>query len=123
MERRQKADGGNGQKGEDRFDQQQDSIDQQALRLLQSSTSAVTRFLNDYSATESNAVTARYKDLALYLLVKYLDGNVKREVEDQPGKFLRTPYGVADSPEHPAYSEDFYRAIVQQRGDTIRVKE
>ncbi len=108
---------------EDRFDQQQDSIDQEAVRLLCTSTSAVTRFLNHYSATESNAVTARYKDLALYLLVKYMDGNVKRELPGQPGVFQRTPYGVAVSPEHPAYSEDFYRAIVQQRGDTLRVKE
>ncbi len=105
---------------EDRFDQQQDSIDRQAVELLKTSTSAVTNFLNNYSATESNAVTAQYKDLAVYLLVKYMDGNVKKESE--PGNFLRTPYGVAVSPEHPAYSNDFYRAIVNQRGDALRVK-
>jgi len=105
---------------EDRFDQQQDSIDRQAVELLKTSTSAVTKFLNEYSATESNAVTAQYKDLAVYLLVKYMDGNVKKESE--PGNFLRTPYGVAVSPEHPAYSNDFYRAIVNQRGKSIQVK-
>lgn len=105
---------------EDRFDQQQDSIDRQAVELLKTSTSAVTKFLNEYSANESNAVTAQYKDLAVYLLVKYMDGNVKKESE--PGNFLRTPYGVAVSPEHPAYSNDFYRAIVNQRGKSIQVK-
>lgn len=107
---------------EDRFDQQQDSIDSKALELLKNSSSAVTRFLNTYSATEANAATARYKDLAVYLLVKYMDGNVKQEEAGKPGVFKRTPYGVADSPLHPAYSEDFYRAIVNQRGDEIRVK-
>ena len=107
---------------EDRFDQQQDSIDRLAIALLQNSTSATTAFLNQYSAAESNAATAQYKDLALYLLVKYLDGNVKREVDGQPGTFLRTPYGVAVSPEHPAYSSDFYRAIVNQRGTSLQVK-
>ena len=107
---------------EDRFDQQQDSIDRQAVELLQTSTSAVSRFLNTYTAAESNAVTAQYKDLALYLLVKYLDGNVKQEDKSNPGTFLRTRYGVPESPAHPAYSQDFYRAIVNQRGDALRCK-
>lgn len=107
---------------EDRFDQQQDSIDQQAIKLLERSTSLTTDFLNQYSACESNAATAQYKELALYLLVKYLDGNVKKEDKDQPGNFIRTEYGVPASPEHPAYSEDFYRAIVNQRGEEIRAK-
>ena len=107
---------------EDRFDQQQDSIDAQAALLMQTSLANVSRFLTAYSAHESNAATAQYKDLALYLLVKYMDGNVKRELPGQPGVFERTPYGVAASPEHPAYSEDFYRAIVRQRGDALRMK-
>lgn len=107
---------------EDRFDQQQDSIDQHALSLMETNSADVTRFLTEYSAAESNAATARYKELGIYLLVKYMDGNVKREAEGRPGDFLRTHYGVTASPEHPAYSDDFYRAIVQQRGDTIRVK-
>ena len=107
---------------EDRFDQQQDSIDAQAALLMQTNSADVSRFLTAYSAHESNSATAQYKDLALYLLVKYMDGNVKRELPDQPGVFERTPYGVAASPAHPAYSEDFYRAIVRQRGDAIRMK-
>ena len=107
---------------EDRFDQQQDSIDTQAVQLLQRSSAAATAFLSAYSAEESNAVTAQYKDLAVYLLVKYMDGNVKREAEGEPGHFLRTPYGVAVSPAHPKYSDDFYRAIVRERGDEIKNK-
>lgn len=107
---------------EDRFDQQQDSIDQCALELLKSSSSLTTDFLNKYSANESNRVTSEYKNLALYLLVKYLDGNVKQEDKEHPGNFIRTEYGVPASPEHPSYSEDFYRAIVNQRGDEIRAK-
>ena len=108
---------------EDRFDAQQDSIDRCAMDLLKSSSAEVPKFLNSYSADEANAATARYRDLALYLLVKYLDGNVKREEEGAPGLFLRSPYGVPEYPLQPAYSEDFYRAIVNQRGDELRVKE
>lgn len=106
---------------EDRFDAQQAVVDAKALELLKNSSAACTAYLNDYTASESNGVTARYKDLGIYLLVKYLDGNVKKETS--PGQFERTEYGVPASPAHPRYSDDFYRAIVNQRGDEIRVKE
>ena len=104
-----------------RWDEQQTEIDRQAQTLLnEGKADQCTHLLTDYCAQEANAATARYKELAIYLLVKYLDGNVKRE---QDGHFLRTEYGVPASPRQPRYSEDFYRAIVQQRGDEIRVKE
>lgn len=104
---------------EDRFDAQQDSIDQQALALLKQGTADATAFLTQYSAAEANGATAAYKDLGIYLLVKFLDGNVKRE---KNGTFERTPEGIPASPMHPAYSEDFYRAIVRQRGDELRMR-
>ena len=78
-----------------------------------------TKYLTGYCATEANAATACYKDLAVYLLVKYLDGNIKKEKD---GKFQRTQWGVPVSPMQPRYSDDFYRAIVRQRGDELLVK-
>lgn len=106
---------------EDRFDAQEAEVDAQALALLKNSTADCTAFLNNYSATEANGATARYKDLALYLLVKYIDGNVKQETA--PGQFKRTEYGMPVSPKQPRYSDDFYRAIVNQRGNTIKLKK
>lgn len=105
----------------DRWDAEQDSIDQQALALLRHSTADCSRFLNEYSAREANAATEAYKDLGIYLLVKYLDGNIKRETA--PGLFQRTPEGQAAAPKQLPYSQDFYQAIVNQRGDQIKVKE
>lgn len=104
----------------DRWDAETDSIDAQAVALLKNSTSDVTAFLNEYTARESNGATEAYKDLGIYLLVKYLDGNVKQEKD---GEFARTPYGIADHPQQPKYSEEFYRAIVNQIGDKIKVKK
>ena len=104
----------------DRWDAETDSIDAQAVALLKNSTSDVTAFLNEYTARESNGATEAYKDLGIYLLVKYLDGNVKQEKD---GEFARTPYGIADYPQQPKYSEEFYRAIVNQIGDKIKVKK
>lgn len=104
----------------DRWDAETDSIDAQAVALLKNSTSDVTAFLNEYTARESNGATEAYKELGIYLLVKYLDGNIKQETD---GEFARTPYGMADHPQQPKYSEEFYRAIVNQIGDKIKVKK
>lgn len=104
----------------DRWDAETDSIDAKALELLKNSSSDVTAFLNEYSANESNGATEAYKDLGIYLLVKYLDGNIKKEKD---GQFERTPYGMAVGPKQPKYSEEFYRAIVNQIGDKIKVKK
>lgn len=104
----------------DRWDAETDSIDAQAVALLKNSTSDVTAFLNEYTARESNDATEAYKELGIYLLVKYLDGNIKQEKD---GEFARTPYGIADYPQQPKYSEEFYRAIVNQIGDKIKVKK
>ena len=104
----------------DRWDAETDSIDAQAVALLKNSSSDVTAFLNEYTARESNGATEAYKDLGIYLLVKYLDGNIKQE---RDGEFARTQYGMADHPKQPKYSDDFYRAIVNQIGDKIKVKK
>ena len=104
----------------DRWDAETDSIDAQAVALLKNSTSDVTAFLNEYTARESNGATEAYKELGIYLLVKYLDGNIKQEKD---GEFARTPYGMADRPQQPKYSDEFYRAIVNQIGDKIKVKK
>ena len=105
----------------DRWDAEEKEIDARAVALVEAGKLAeATEFLTKYSCTEADQATARYKDLAVYLLVKYLDGNVKREKD---GKFERTEWNNPASPLHPAYSEDFYRAIVNQKGESIKVKK
>lgn len=104
---------------EDRFDAQEAVVDSIAAALSQVNSASATAYLTAYVADEANGATTRYRDLAVYLLVKYLDGNVKRE---RDGRFERTPEGLAVDPLHPAYSQDFYRAIIQQRGDELKVK-
>lgn len=104
-----------------RWDRQEQEIDAQAKALVEAGKQVeATALLTKYCSDEANQATACYKDLALYLLVKYLDGNVKREKD---GKFERTQYGVPASPMQPRYSDDFYRAIINQRGEALRVKE
>lgn len=105
------------------FENNQAAIEQQALELYKSqSPQAAAKFLNDYSVKGADGATAKYRDLARFLFVRYLDGNKKKV--DANGKFIYTPAGNEASPEHPAYSnERVYRAIVNERGDSLLVKE
>lgn len=61
-----------------------------------------------------------YRALGDYLLVKYLDGNVKKEKD---GDFERTPYGMCAYPDFPGYDERYYRAIATETGDRLKVKD
>lgn len=74
------------------------------------------RALTDYWATRS---TGEFKQLGDYLLVKYLDGNIKKETE--PGKFLRTPEGHCAYPVFGGYSDDYFRSIVNDAGERLKV--
>lgn len=75
--------------------------------------------LNSHSASASTRYVKRYKDLGDYLLVKYMDGNIKREKD---GKFERTPEGMPVSPIYGGYDERYYRSIVNETGDHLLVK-
>lgn len=76
--------------------------------------------LNSHSAQAANRYVKRYRALGDYLLVKYLDGNVKKE---KNGKFERTETGIPVSPEFGGYDDDFYRGIVKQTGDKFRIED
>ncbi|MGV8137507.1 MAG: dipeptidase [Mangrovibacterium sp.] len=77
-------------------------------------------FLSEYSVNEANNVTKKWESLFRYLLVKYLDGNVKKEKD---GKFQLNEFGLPAAPEHPGYPEWWYKAIVKSTGDHFKVKE
>ncbi|MDR0996029.1 MAG: C69 family dipeptidase [Tannerella sp.] len=95
------------------------AIDQVALQLLKKDPMEARKFLTWFSTTVADQGTARWKKLGEYLLVKYMDGNVKKE---ENGQFKRNPYGRPASPDFVGYDEDFYRAIVRATGDRLEVK-
>ena len=81
---------------------------------------AATEYLHSLTDNFTADATARYKDLGDYLLVKYLDGNIKKETD---GKFARTPDGMPEQPEFGGYNERYFRSIVNDAGDRLRVTE
>ena len=64
--------------------------------------------------------TDAYRDLATYLLVKYMDGNRKKTNED--GSFKTTEYGIPAYPDFPGYDKRYYENIVKETGDHFLIK-
>ena len=76
--------------------------------------------LTNYTAQMSEEVVTAYKALGDYLLVKYLDGNVKKENPD--GTFLRTADGMPEYPDFPGYNQRYYESIVNAEGNRLIVR-
>ncbi len=88
-------------------------------RAKQSEGEALTRQLNDFSNRQAMRMMKEWNDLDHYLLVKYMDGNIKKEKD---GKFERTETGNAVFPAQPHYRQEWQRMIVNDHGDVIREK-
>lgn len=88
----------------------QDAVEKKALEIeKKEGRDAAVQYLTDYSAKCANSATAKYKKLGEYLLVKYIDGNVKKE---KNGKF-ETKNGLVVSPLQPGYNREYYKAIAK----------
>ena len=79
---------------------------------------AAQDMLRGLTVARANDATARYKQLGDYLLVKYLDGNIKKE---ENGRFARTADGMPVQPVFGGYNERYFRSIVQDAGDRLKV--
>ena len=98
----------------------QPQIESRALALYQSDKAAAVRLLNDYSVEKAQQMLARWRQLALYLIVKYNDMAVKPEKD---GKFLRTETGLGATVGRPGYSEYARKALVKETGDKFLMPE
>lgn len=97
----------------------QSQVEAQALSLYKQSPESAIKFLNDYSEKIAKNATDDYRKLGEFLFVKFLDGNRKKEIN---GVFQRTKEGYPVSPDFPGYDDRYYRAIVKERGEFMRVK-
>ncbi len=76
--------------------------------------------LNGLTDASAENVTKRYKELGDYLFVKYLDGNIKKEKD---GAFERSADGMPVQPTFGGYNERYFRSIVDDAGDRLKVRE
>lgn len=90
---------------EDKFNSQIAVIDQQVATMDQQQAQ---KFLTDYSCLQAQESTAAWKELGIYLFVKYLDGQQRKEKD---GQFLRNAYGEPEGPNRVPYPTSFLESV------------
>lgn len=68
-------------------------------------------FLTNFSCSQAENSTKAWKKLGEYLLVKYMDGNIKAE---KNGKFVQNEYKIPTTIIRPGYPEEFLRQMVKE---------
>lgn len=98
----------------------QPSIEATAQELYKSSPEKARQFLTDYSLNRANELFKTWVDLDKYLMVKFIDGNVKKE---ENGKFKNNGQSelIPASPDQPGYTEVWKKAVVNSNGKTLLV--
>lgn len=97
---------------------EQPDVEKEALRLYQEHQNHAILFLNEYSDEKARQMLERWKQLAIYLIVKYNDMAVKPETD---GTFTRTKTGLGARVQRPGYPESTAREIVRQTGSKYEV--
>ncbi|MBQ9473100.1 MAG: C69 family dipeptidase [Bacteroidales bacterium] len=77
----------------------------------------LTATLNRLSNQCADRMFREWTGLDRLLLMKYIDGNIKRT---EQGRIKTTPTGVVAFPQQPPYPEWYYRAIVKDHGDILK---
>ena len=80
------------------------------------------KIATEFSVETAQTLFEKWANLDKYLMVKYIDGNVKGE--DENG-FIDNGNGM-DIPgkiEQPGYSEAWKRAVAKDKGDILKVVE
>jgi len=93
---------------EGRFLSDQPAVEQAAEILFSQSPRLAVDYLTDYSIKAGDELTQRWRKLGEFLLVKYLDGNIKTPTREVT---------------HPGYPESWYRGVVGATGDRLKMKK
>lgn len=75
----------------------------------------LTARLNADGASIAKDVTDSYRDLATFLLVRFMDGN-RKKIDDNH-RFIYSEDGMPVYPEFPGYDKTYYENIVRSTGD------
>ena len=84
---------------------------------------ALVEFANNFSNAQAGIMFREWQDLSRWLLVKYMDGNIKKT--DDKGNFIRSEYGQDRIvfPLQPEYPKAWYKMIVDDCGENIKEVE
>lgn len=97
-----------------------EGVDIAAMELYKKSPETARKFVEDFSVNKAMELFNTWDKLDKYLLVKYIDGNQKKE---EDGKFLDNGNNrrVPASPIQSGYSEAWKRAAAKDAGEVGKV--
>lgn len=96
------------------------AMDKAALELYHKDPELAKDFLTDFSVKMGNYTVQRWEELFRFLMVKYLDGNRKKE---ENGVFKTNKYGRYPIVEHPEYPDWWKKMLIEQTGDKFLVPQ
>lgn len=101
---------------EDSFIKEVESLDNKVKTMNESQ---MRNELTKFSLAKAEQTFNEWSNLYNYLLVKYIDGNIKKEKD---GKFEQTGLREGDAvfPKQPEYPKEWYRMIIKDHGETIK---
>jgi dipeptidase len=99
--------------------------DAQALALMKDpytkgNEEVIINLLTNYSVNAGNYTVESWNRLFEFLLVKYMDGNVKQE---KNGEFIRNDWGYPAPPKHVGYPDYWKKIIIEETGDKFLMPE
>jgi dipeptidase len=93
------------------------AIDKTAKKLYEEDPELALEFLTTYSVNTANALVARWQKVFEFLLIKYIDGNIKQE---EDGVFKWNKYGGAPARiGNPQYPDWWKKQVIEATGDKL----
>lgn len=81
----------------------------------------ITKYITDYCYDTAQKQFAKWQQLEVELLIKFMDGNVIPQ--DENGKFINSEYheGIPDTIEWPGYTDLWKETVAREHGEVIEV--
>lgn len=106
---------------EEKYQSTRSEREKELVAILESGDDkAFRQSVNREGKDIAKETTDAYRDLGIYLFVKFMDGNMKKT--DADGNFIKSEYGLPVYPSFPGYDKKYYENIVKETGDHFRVK-
>jgi dipeptidase len=95
------------------------AADEVAVTLYDKKPAKAVKYLTEYSVDTAQKLFDKWSELDKYLLVKYIDGNVKKE--DANGFITNgNPGFIPEFPDQPGYDERWKRTVAGQDDGTLK---
>jgi dipeptidase len=94
--------------------------DHKAQAMYAKDPEGARKVLTNFSVQAGNSTVEKWHRLFEFLLVKYMDGNVKHE---EKGEFIRNPWGYPVPPKHIDYPDHWKELILEKTGEKFLYRE